>query len=84
MFKRFPEIKRMLWWWEFWSDWWYIGTVWEWTNEEIVRKYIANQVDEKGWYMGKRWSYSVLSRYSVKYLVGLFILWKFLCPNLIL
>ena len=48
MFKQFPEIKRKyLWWWSFWSDWWYIWTVGEWTNEEIVKKYIRDQGDEK-------------------------------------
>ena len=46
MFKKFPEIKKSLRGGEFWSDWWYIGTVWEWTNEDIVRKYIQNQWDE--------------------------------------
>ena len=48
MFKQFPEIKRtMLRWWEFRSDWWYIWTVGEWTNEQIIKKYIQNQWDEK-------------------------------------
>ncbi len=46
MFKKFPEIKRQLRWWAFWSEWWYIGTVWEWTNEDIVKRYIQNQWDE--------------------------------------
>ncbi len=46
MFKQFPEMKRRLRWWEFWSDWWYIWTVWEWTTEEIVKRYIMNQWDE--------------------------------------
>ena len=46
MFSQFPEIKKRLWWGQFWSDWWYIGTVWEWTNEDIVKKYIRNQGDE--------------------------------------
>ena len=46
MFKKFPEIKKQLRWWEFWSDWGYIGTVWEWTNEYIVKRYIQSQWDE--------------------------------------
>ena len=46
MFKKFPDVKKQLRWWEFWSDGGYIWTVGEWTNEEIVRKYIQNQADE--------------------------------------
>jgi len=43
-----PEVKKELRWWSFRSAWWYIGTVWEWTNEEIVRRYIRNQwLDEQ-------------------------------------
>lgn len=48
IFKRFPEIKQnILWWWRLWSDWWYIWIVGEWTNEQIVKRYIQNQYDEK-------------------------------------
>ena len=46
MFKAFPEIKKVLWGGAFWSEWWYIGTVWEWTSESIVKKYIRNQWGE--------------------------------------
>ena len=46
MFKKYPEIKKALRGGEFRSDGWYIWTVWEWTNEEIVKKYIQNQWDE--------------------------------------
>ena len=46
MFKKFPEIKKSLRGGEFWSDWWYIWTVWEWTNEDIVKRYIQKQWDE--------------------------------------
>lgn len=47
IFKQFPEIrKNMLRWWEFRSDGWYIWTVGEWTNEQIIKKYIQNQKDE--------------------------------------
>ena len=48
MFKQFPEIrKNKLRWWQFRSDWWYVWTVGEWTNEQIVKKYIQNQWDER-------------------------------------
>ena len=43
MFRRYPEIKKLLWGGEFWSDGGYIGTIGEGTNEEIVRKYIQEQ-----------------------------------------
>ena len=47
LFKMYPEIKKELWWWAFRSEWGYIGTVWEWTREDIVRKYIKNQWNER-------------------------------------
>jgi len=43
LFKNFPEIKEELWGGEFWNDGGYIGTVGEWTNGGIIRKYIRNQ-----------------------------------------
>ena len=47
LFKKHPEIKEELRWWAFWSSGWYIWTIWEWTTEEIVRKYIKNQWNER-------------------------------------
>lgn len=43
LFKKFPELKKELWWWEFWSDWYYFATVGErwWWN--TVKKYVENQ-----------------------------------------
>lgn len=43
LFKRHPELKKRVWWWQFWSDGWYIWTVGDWTNSEIVKKYIREQ-----------------------------------------
>lgn len=60
IFKKFPEIKKSLRWWQFWSDGWYIGTVWEWTNEEIVKRYIREQWDER-----ERTQYKQLSLFNV-------------------
>ena len=40
---KIPSINKKLWWWSFWSSWWYIGTIWEWTSEQVVRRYIKNQ-----------------------------------------
>ena len=47
MFKTFPEIKRKLWWWKFWSSWYYVNTVWQYWNEEVIRKYVDNQWNTK-------------------------------------
>ena len=45
---KLPDVKKKLRWWSFRSAWWYIGTVWEGTSEEIVKRYIRNQwLDEK-------------------------------------
>ena len=43
IFRAHPEIRRVLWGGEFWSDGGYIGTVGEGTTEEIVKKYIQQQ-----------------------------------------
>ena len=40
LFKRYPEIKQLLWGGEFWHDGGYIGTVGEGITEDIIRKYI--------------------------------------------
>ena len=52
MFRLHPEIRKVLWGGEFWSDGGYIGTVGEGTTEEIVKKYIQEQgsPDEKAMY----------------------------------
>lgn len=43
LFKRFPELRKELWGGEFWSDGYYIATVGERGNWNIVKKYIENQ-----------------------------------------
>jgi REP-associated tyrosine transposase len=43
MFRAHPEIRKVLWEGEFWSDGGYIGTVGEGTTEEVVKKYIEQQ-----------------------------------------
>ncbi len=45
MFKSFPELRKMLWGGEFWSDGGYIGTVGDQASEEVVKKYIREQGD---------------------------------------
>lgn len=43
IFKKFPDIKKDLWGGEFWSDGYYLATVGERGNWNIVQKYVANQ-----------------------------------------
>ncbi len=43
LFRKFPQLKKDLWWGEFWSDGYYFATVWERWGWEVVRKYVENQ-----------------------------------------
>jgi len=43
IFKTFPEIKKDLWGGEFWTDDYYVGTIGEKGNWNVVIKYIADQ-----------------------------------------
>lgn len=43
LFRMFPAIKRDLWGGEFWTDGYYVGTVGERGNWEVVEKYIKEQ-----------------------------------------
>ena len=46
VFKRCPDVKKKLWGGEFWSDGFYVVTVSEHGNEEIIANYVKNQGDE--------------------------------------
>ena len=43
VFKQVPEVKKQLWGGEFWSDGYFVSTVGEHANEEVIRMYIKNQ-----------------------------------------
>jgi len=43
IFKTFPEVKQDLWGGEFWTDGYYVDTVGERGNWEVVKKYVKNQ-----------------------------------------
>jgi len=43
IFKTFPEVKKDLWGGEFWTDGYYVATVGERGNWEVVKKYVKNQ-----------------------------------------
>ena len=43
LFKRFPEIKLRLWGGKFWTSGFYVNTVGQYSNEEVIREYVKNQ-----------------------------------------
>ena len=43
VFKQVPEVKKQLWGGEFWSAGYFVSTVGEHANEEVIRLYIKNQ-----------------------------------------
>ena len=43
LFKSFPHLKQDLWGGEFWSDGYYVATIGEKGNKQIVERYIRNQ-----------------------------------------
>lgn len=50
LFRLHPEVKRQLWRGQFWSSGYYVNTVGQYANEEIIQKYISSQGDEKNKY----------------------------------
>jgi len=47
LFRLHPEVKEQLWGGQFWSDGYYINTVGQYANEEIIKKYIVEQGGDK-------------------------------------
>ena len=47
LFQRYPEIKRKLWGGKFWTSGFYVNTVGQYSNEEVIREYVKNQGKEK-------------------------------------
>jgi putative transposase len=43
IFKRYPEVKKMLWGGKFWTSGYYINTVGQYGNEKIIANYVKNQ-----------------------------------------
>jgi len=48
IFRLYPEVKQFLWGGKFWTAGYYINTVGQYANEEVIKKYLKNQsgVDE--------------------------------------
>ena len=47
IFKKHPEVKKILWGGEFWSDGYFINTVSKFGDEETITKYVKEQGKEK-------------------------------------
>jgi REP-associated tyrosine transposase len=43
IFRRVPQVKKQLWGGEFWSDGYYIASVGQHANEEVIREYVEQQ-----------------------------------------
>ena len=47
VFEQCPQVKKKLWGGEFWTDGYYVATVSEHGNEEVIGKYVREQGQEK-------------------------------------
>ena len=47
IFRLHPEVKLMLWGGKFWTSGYYVNTVGQYANEEVIKKYIQNQGESK-------------------------------------
>jgi REP element-mobilizing transposase RayT len=47
IFSRVPEVKKQLWGGEFWTDGYFVSTVGEHANEDVIRAYIQKHGDSK-------------------------------------
>ena len=43
IFLRHPEVKEMLWGGNFWTSGFYLNTVGQYANEEVIKRYVQNQ-----------------------------------------
>lgn len=46
LYQEHPEIEAQLWGGNFWTIGYYTNTVWQYSNEEVIRKYVENQGKE--------------------------------------
>jgi putative transposase len=47
IFRLHPEVKRFLWGGKFWTSGYYINTVGQYANEEVIKKYVQGQVKDQ-------------------------------------
>jgi putative transposase len=50
LFRLHPEVKTKLWGGNFWTSGYYVNTVGQYANEDVILKYIQNQGEPKGSY----------------------------------
>lgn len=43
IFQKHPEVKKMLWGGNFWTSGFYLNTVGQYANEQVIRKYVQDQ-----------------------------------------
>ena len=43
IFRLHPEVKRFLWGGKFWASGYYVNSVGQYANEEVIKKYLQNQ-----------------------------------------
>jgi putative transposase len=43
IFRRLPEVTKELWGSQFWTDGYFVNTVGQHGNEEVIKKYVKNQ-----------------------------------------
>lgn len=43
IFRLHPEVKQLLWGGEFWTGGYYVNTVGQYANEEVIQKYLKDQ-----------------------------------------
>lgn len=46
LFRLHPEVKNQLWGGNFWTSGYYVNTVGQYANEDVIQKYIQNQGEE--------------------------------------
>jgi putative transposase len=47
IFTEHPELKRLLWGGEFWSDGYFVASVGRYTSENVIAEYVKNQGKKK-------------------------------------
>jgi REP element-mobilizing transposase RayT len=47
IFRLHPEVKQQLWGGKFWTSGYYVNTVGQYANEEVIKKYLQNQGNSK-------------------------------------
>ncbi len=47
IFRLHPEVKQVLWGGKFWTSGYYVNTVGQYANEEVIKKYLQNQGKDK-------------------------------------